>query len=109
METEGHRRRTRGERGRGESMVQEGQGTGSASVETSASSRKAATAESGANGAVADLVGSGCGLLRVSRRGLDHGAGGGDDQARVRGQLSSGPWLSPPSPPQTESAKTHPS
>src|SRR5690349_9292708 len=43
-----------------------------------------------------------------ARAGLDHRAGGGDDPAAVRRQLSSCPCQSPPSSHQAESAKAHP-
>src|SRR6266699_2196994 len=108
METQRYCRRTRSQRGGGESVVQKSEDTGSRSLAASTSSRQASATESRTDGAVADLAGAGSGSLRFSRAGLDYSAGGGDDPAAVRRPLSSCPWQSPPSPHQAESAKAHP-
>jgi predicted transcriptional regulator len=58
--------------------VQESQDAGSGSLAASAPSRCSAETESRAAGAVASNAGKGCGILRLSRTGLDHRAGGAD-------------------------------
>lgn len=92
METARHRCRTRRKRGSSEPVVQEGQNTGSRSLAASAPCRQTSALASRAEGAGAHCAGPRGDRMRVSRRGLDHGAGG-DDHAAVRDERSSGPYL----------------
>src|ERR1051326_8213251 len=107
METKRHRRGPGRERGRSQSMVQEGEDTGRGRLAASASSRQASTAELPTDGTVAQLAGQRRRSLRISRTGLDDGAGGGDDQATVRGELSSCACQPPPSSAQAERSEEH--
>src|SRR5438270_3055953 len=108
METERHRCGTWSKRGGSQSMVQKGEDSGSASLAASAPSRQTSATEPRTDGAVARLAGTRSDGIWLPGRCLDHGARGGNDSAAVRVQLSSSPWLSPPSPPQTEPTKAHP-